>query len=86
MNSPHKIQLRLKNDIITFVVVGATCAPADKENGWAPHPDFLSVYVEGDPEQTNLFPRGWTLEPTATVAKHRLYDQICARIIFESTE
>lgn len=86
MSTPHAMQLPVEDTLVTFRIVGMTCAPADKENGWAPHPDFLSVYVEGDPEQTNLFPRGWTLEPTATVAKHRLYDQICARIIFESTD
>ena len=64
----------------------ASCEPLDRENGWAPQANFLSCYVEGDPEQTNLFPRGWTLEPTATIDKHALFQQVLGKIIFDSTE
>ncbi len=86
MNSGVDLKLHLSDPDITLIIVGATCESLDRENGWAPQANFLSCYVEGDPEQANLFPRGWTLKPTATVAKHALYQQVLGFIIHESTE
>ena len=86
MNSGVDLKFHLSDPDITLIIVGATCEPLDRENGWAPQANFRSCYVEGDPKQTNLFPRGWTLEPTATVAKHALYQQVLSFIIHESTE
>lgn len=86
MNSGVDLKLHLSDPDVTLVIVGATCEPLDRENGWGAQANFLSCYLEGDPEQTNLFPRGWTLEPTATVAKHALYQQVLDFIVHESTE
>lgn len=85
MNSTADLKLHLSDPDITLVIVGARCEPLDRENGWAPQADFVSCYVEGDPEQINLFPRGWTLEPTATTDKHALFQQVIGAIVFNST-
>ena len=85
MNSTADLKLHLSDPDITLVIVGARCEPLDRENGWAPQADFVSCYVEGDPEQINIFPRGWTLEPTATTDKHALFQQVLGVLVFNST-